>query len=616
MGAVAPVTFPLAVLIAVVFGGMCWKTGAAIRASWFIMRLWWWLSGEAHHGKPVTNAGLFRRGEGPALTRTGHAHRWWYRPRWQRAAHRTGGTLGFITVIWGLLADLWLTLWLLGAALLAVMVFSSWRVRLRLAQREQERTWLLPLHLAAHELAGIPRAVRASSWIKPELDESGAVRKVTLELPPGWQADPKDEQKLITMASAKLSIEAPEPTWRRAGQTPMLILTHSEPPPDYVKYGEDELGEMLAQAVARAASHELVVGLGKPERGGGRPRIVKASLKLDSPHFAINMGTGGGKSNLAAFWMMQELHRGAIVMVLDSKWHSHPWLFKDADGEFDYLPNVAYLSSIPQIHAGMIWLGRELLRRNQVTTRAVNTSGHMRGSVGPRLWVVAEELNYTTPDLRNYWAEARERDDPKKSPALTALGALSFAGRAVDMHLKIIGQMLTADVTGSRDNSVKENVGVTAMARYGPPGWGTAIGKNVPMPPSPSQMGRIQLVTRGGDIRETQTPEADYPLYRQLAMSGIVTPCPSDMPRMGHVLAAPELPAPAPDQPVVVGQRPYLGPPPMSLRELRDNRVADRTLDALRKAAQRPGFPSRVGVRGQEYLYDPVAVADWDVMTR
>ena len=54
----------------------------------------------------------------------------------------------------------------------------------------------------------------------------------------------------------------------------------------------------------------------------------------------------------------------------------------------------------------------------------------------------------------------------------------------------------------------------------------------------------------------------------------------------------------------------------MSLRELRDNRVANRTLDALRKAAQRPGFPARVGVRGKEYLYDPVAVADWDVMTR
>src|SRR5215475_3213891 len=86
------VTFPLAVLIAVVFGGMCWKTGAAIRASWFLMRLWYWLSGEAHHGKPVTTAGWFRKGEGSALTRTGHAHSWWYRPRWQRALHRTGGT--------------------------------------------------------------------------------------------------------------------------------------------------------------------------------------------------------------------------------------------------------------------------------------------------------------------------------------------------------------------------------------------------------------------------------------------------------------------------------------------------------------------------------------------
>jgi hypothetical protein len=269
------------------------------------------------------------------------------------------------------------------------------------------------------------------------------------------------------------------------------------------------------------------------------------------------------------------------------------------------------------MHAGMVWLGKELGRRNRITMQGVNTSGRMRGDVGPRLIILAEELNFATPFLRHYWSEAREKDDPKKSPALTALGAVAFAGRAVRMHLILVGQMLTADVTGSRDNSVKENVGVTAMARYGPPSWGTAIGKNVPMPPSPSVLGRVQLVTRGAGVHEAQTPEADYPLYRELAMSGTVTPCPADMPRMGAVPAAPQLPATAPDVPVVVGQRPYLGPPPMSLREIAEQKVANRSLDALRKASTRhPLFPEPVGHEGQAALYDPVAVADWDVMTR
>ena len=77
------------VIVGVAGYGMA-QTGRYIAAQWFLVRMWRWFTGEAHHGKPVTDAGWFRKGEKP-LTRTGHAGKWWHRPRWQRAAHRTGG---------------------------------------------------------------------------------------------------------------------------------------------------------------------------------------------------------------------------------------------------------------------------------------------------------------------------------------------------------------------------------------------------------------------------------------------------------------------------------------------------------------------------------------------
>ena len=40
----------------------------SVAASWALVRLWRWLSGEAHHGKPITDAGWFRHGH-RALTR-------------------------------------------------------------------------------------------------------------------------------------------------------------------------------------------------------------------------------------------------------------------------------------------------------------------------------------------------------------------------------------------------------------------------------------------------------------------------------------------------------------------------------------------------------------------
>jgi len=266
-----------------------------------------------------------------------------------------------------------------------------------------------------------------------------------------------------------------------------------------------------------------------------------------------------------------------------------------------------------------VWLGEELDRRNQVARRAVTASGKLRGDVGPRLVIVAEELNQAMPKVREYWADTRSSDDPKRSPALTGLGAVAYAGRAVKMHLVLIGQMLTAEVTGSRDSSVKENIGITAMARYGPAGWATAVGKNVPMPPAPSVVGRIQLVTASG-VRETQVPLGDLELYRELAMSGTVTPCPAGMPgavRTGSVPDTRQLPTGGPDMPFVPETPAALGPPPVTLSDAVAQRIVCRSLAALRKASQRdPGFPERTGMAGLAALYDPVELAKWDAGVR
>ncbi len=412
--------------------------------------------------------------------------------------------------------------WTLAAITAAGAGFVTWRIWRWKRRRSHRRTWLHPLHLAAHDLVGLPRAQSAESWITAELDADKAVRKATLALPPGWQADPKDEERLVSIASRRLGIESPDPTWRRAGPSPQLVLKPSEPPPGYLEY------DAVAGAVEAAHANEIVVGLGK------KRAVVKASLSLDSPHFMINMGSGAGKSALAAFWLMQVLRRGAIAMVLDAKAFSHPWLFKDEQGEYDQLPNIAYLYTAAQMHAGMEWLGAKLHRRTQVARRAIDASGRLRGDVGPPLFVFAEELNLAVPMIKEYWAEHRDSDEPKKSPALTALGGVSFAGRAVRMHLVLIGQMLTAEVTGSRDSSVKANIGVTAMARYQLPGWRTAVG-DVPMPPPPSVLGRVQLVTAGG-VKETQTPKDDFLLYRELAMAGTVDAVPGRDARGGGCL--------------------------------------------------------------------------------
>ena len=68
--------------------------------------------------------------------------------------------------------------------------------------------------------------------------DDGAVKAATLELPPSWPADARDKERLVSVASQKLGIEAAEPSWRNAGPAPLLVLRHSPPPPGHVKMAE------------------------------------------------------------------------------------------------------------------------------------------------------------------------------------------------------------------------------------------------------------------------------------------------------------------------------------------------------------------------------------------
>jgi len=514
----------------------------------FLIFGWRFLTGHPLHGHHVTDAGWLRHGQ-RALTPTGHATRWQHLPRWKRTVHRTGGTLGFLAAVVAFLVNAQVTTLVLLAGVVAGVPLACWLAWRRLQGRGMRRSVLFPLHLAAHQVAGIPRATRAESWIKPELDAGGGILGVTLELPAGWPSDARDEQRLAAIVGAKAAIESPKVTWRKDGPVPLLVLRHSPPPPG--KFG---MARLLPE-LKSCKPDELLIGVGKGEE------LVKASLATDSPHIAISMGTGAGKSNLAGWLLLQILLRGGISLVLDPKQRlSYPWVLKDEHRNLVQLPNVAYAHTVEQLHDGMEWLSVELDRRGGVAFAGMDTRGQVHANVGARLAVLAEELNVAVPLLRTHWQENRTRDDPVKSPAFTGLGETAFAGRAVSMHEMLIGQMLTAEVTGSRDSAVKENCGIKLLARYTPKGW-RIMCDDIPMPPAPSVLGRIQTVTAGG-VHETQVPELDPVEARQLVLDGNIGLLPPTIPRclVTGIPGLPGGPSPAdvtvtPPLPVTAGPR-------------------------------------------------------------
>jgi hypothetical protein len=520
----------------------------------------------------------------------------------RRAQTRTGSVVVMFGLLYGLVVARTVTTWSLAAVVLAAAGTGGWWLwHYRLRHLPHHWRYVRPLRrLLAPMLEGAPPRVQIEpdrTWAK-------------VWLPPEFIGTPREWEALDTIVSRTLGIEAPKRDPQLEGRSRYATWTHSPPPPRLVTWANVE------KYVAAAGPDELVVGIGK------EGKIVKISLNLDSPHFGVAMGSGAGKSNLTTFWLLQDLRRGAVALILDAKLFSHPWVFKDMDAEYGQIPNVGYARRTSDLHDAMVWLSDELERRNQVAERIINAKGDLLGSVGPRLWVVVEELNLATPLLKEHWGDPQVKQDwsdthggkepPKKSPALTGMARVSFAGRAVDMHEIIIAQQLTAEILGG--GAVRENIGVRCLARYQQGSWNMLVGRDVPMPPSPDVIGRVQCVA-GATISEAQTPLMDLEQVRELAVAGVVTPCPAGMPGIA-VPVRTALPVGAPDLRMSQGHVPEL-PSGMTLSEAVRENIWPGKLAALQKASQRAGFPPKLADRGnarvweQADLYAYVAGKRW-----
>lgn len=554
---------------------------------------WRWLTGMPWHGSPLTDAGWKRPGKPPALTRTGHAPRFHFRPRWQRTAMRSGGTLAVVLVLYGLIANERATFFSLLAAAVILAVTGCWRAWVRVQRRKHRRAWVEPVHAIVAPIVGIPVANKPSSWLQIEQDRSKAV----LQLPPGQDfTDPKLQERIVRAAARTLGIEAPAPKWALAGPEPTLTILPVQPPPDEV------LLPAIREWFDKIGPDDLIVGLGRD----GQPVIL--SLSGDSAHIGLTMGSGAGKSVTARFFGATMLYLGAIMLILDPKRISHMW----ARG----LPNVAYARDDEELHEALLWLQAEVDRRNRVADIAADVEGRVNANVGPRIFVIAEELNAMMKKLRGYWRRERGPGDPVRSPALDALDEVLFTGRQVRVNVLMIGQRLSAEATGGGD--ARENLAALIFARYKASTWRMLV-PDLAMPPPTRHVGRVEVVT--DKVRTTQVAFLSGAEARELALAGRVSPCPSGMPYAGKPLpdtVTQEVTSSTADLGFETVSGPG-GPPPVSVPEpvglaaACELGIVPKQLAAARNDRHRDKehYPRPVARRGLEHLYDPVELADY-----
>lgn len=285
----------------------------------------------------------------------------------------------------------------------------------------------------------------------------------------------KEQRQLASaVIGSKIPVSDLVESWHQVGPRVTATWTVRKRPPAKVGYAQ-----VLAH-LPRLDEWEFYIGQG----AGDVPVIL--SLRDDSPHIAVSAGTGAGKSVLAELVAVQVLNRGGRVVILDRK-GSHRWALG--------LAGVDYCSRPEQMHDALVRLAALADERNSLALHEADG-----WDPGPRVFVIAEELNATIGQLANFWAEVRGKGDPKKSPAIAGLADLLFMGRSAKVNVLAIAQMLTARAIGGPE--ARENFGIRCLARYTANNWKMLV-PEAAMPRASRTLGRWQVVI-GGQATEVQ----------------------------------------------------------------------------------------------------------------
>jgi hypothetical protein len=502
--------------------------------------------------------------------------RWHHMPRLYRAGVRDGTVAAGVVTLWGAATHPAVTAAVVATVTLAAGAWGTWWAYRKLRHFRHHWRYVRPLRRKlTRQLQGAPPRLA----IEPDRS------KVTIWLPDELTFAQRDWEMLELAVTTTTGLESPERTPQLQGPRPYVIYTRSEPPPARV------LLTAIRAAAEDADEHEIVMGLGK------KSQVTTISIDNDSPHVGLSMGSGDGKSTVAKNMLAQLLYHGALGLVLDYKLISHMW----ARG----LPNVSYAGTPAEIEEALVWLAREVTRRNRVALAGADIEGHVHASVGPRIFLIAEELNATQNRLKAWWND--EVGEKGRSPGSKALDEVMFLGRQVHINVLQIGQRLSVKASGSGD--ARENLGVLVFADPTAAAWKMLVGDRHVLPPASGHRGRLQVVTRR-EVRETQGAFLTGAEARELATAGTVAIPPSGMPGIttrvpvsvgaGHpVLTAHE----GPDQAFVIGQAPVVPSSPgmVTLREAAEAGMFPSKA-AAHKAALRAGLES-VGDRGAAKLY-------------
>ena len=520
-------------------------------------------SGRDLDGKRRTNATFMQRAGGPkaVLTPHGKASKWAHKRHAERAMWRMLALCSAAGFAYGYLADRVVTLQASAVALCVAVGVSFWRSTVALRRIRHDRRIVKPLYQTLAPIAGHAPTDHHARYLKIPPDVlTNPKAQARLTLSQTWQGTLTEQKAIGDLVARRLGGD-----WEARFYThkypPYATFNRKPEPPGKLTYAQ------FRPYMERGSDTELLLGMGASDS------VISFSLDNESPHFALSINTGGGKSALMRM-IIAYLKRHGVerIDIIDFKEVSQNWA-KNIPGIYIWRTAAAAMEAIANVRKVM-----------EERYRLINDDETL---TFPRHVLIIEEQNTAIDQLNEYWDDYRRElspaergQTPKKNPAMRDLAYILRMGREGCVNVFSVLQRMSAAASGGGD--LRELYGAVLLGRWKPQTWKMLVGTTPALKPSRIQ-GRA-VFTLGDTISAVQLAFLTNDEAREYAMLGATSSIPVNMPSEDEQL--------------------------YSLRELASN-VVDIRYAALRRAKARAhDFPNGVKRNGVT-LYRAAEVSLW-----
>ena len=376
------------------------------------------------------------------------------------------------------------TTWAVLAALTAAGLLATLARRLAPTRPGDDAVYGPRLWVILRQDLKLPEDEPRERWLHlpQRLGDPGA--RIVLRLPWTFRGSELERQQVTDLINSRLPGEWVA-RYSFTGEESTAVYTHK--PPATPKEPEPECPEgvgffdpEIQEAIANCKKGEIVVG---KEAFG---RIVIKKLDGETPHWALCVGTGGGKSAFCQMVIAQLIRQGYHIMAADVKRVSVD-IYKGVPGVHLYNDPMN-----PQdMRAGIEWVVEEISARSAIAE--VDKTAEF-----PGLLCLIEEANEFADVSREWWDENRktkdDEDGPKDRAADSIWGTVASGarlGRHVHGNILAIFQDLRDQALGGK--GLRNLFRLKFMGNYTVQQWKNVI-STTPVPESVDKAGRMMVV--------------------------------------------------------------------------------------------------------------------------